>query len=379
MNTAQDLIDHLLSSTGGGAQDGEHRAVRMAIVHGVREVFQARQWLWYTKTGTFTTQQVSTTATITSGSPVIAVASSTGFVPGRIVTFGGNAYFSLTPKIVSVSGNNVTLDRPASASGTNVTVLAQTYYDLPADVKDIDALLTETVGTLHYYLSPQEWLQLQINTKGAGEPFYYTVMRSDVNPDRLQIRFVGVPTNGTVVSYTYRYIPSAIRLMGYEPSCRQGTASVSANSSTVTFSGTTLPQGLENAVIRFGTASQEADPVGSLTPYTYERRIVSRVSDTSVTLDSAIPAALTGVKYSISDIIDCSPQMYTAILSGSELWYARMAGKPAGDAFGVFNRDLRLAMENDVPSPLSGRQYVTHYPTPRTMGYHSPLQNDVGG
>lgn len=379
MNTAQDLIDHLLSSTGGGSQDGEHRAVRMAVVHGVREVFQTRQWLWHTKVGTFTTQQVSTTATITSGSPVIAVASATGFVPGRIVTFGGNAYFSLTTKIVSVSGNNVTLDHPARASGAGVTALVQTFYDLPENVKDIDSLMTETVGTLHFYVSPQEWMQLQINTKGAGEPYYYTVMRSDVDPDRFQIRFVGVPTNGTVVSYTYRYIPSAIRLMGYEPSCRQGTATVSANSTSVTFSGTVLPQGLDNSVIRFGTATQEADPIGSLNPYVYERRIVSRNSDTSLTLDAAIPVALTGVKYSISDVIDCSPQMYTAVLSGIELWYARMAGKPAGDAFGVFNRDLRMAMENDVVSPMSGRQYVTHYPTPRTMGYHSPLQNDVGG
>ena len=379
MNTAQDLIDHLLSSTGGGAQDGEHRAVRMAVVHGVREVFQTRQWLWHTKVGTFTTQQVSTTASITNGSAVIAVASSAGFVPGRIVTFGSSNFFSLTPKIVSVSGNNVTLDRPAIATGSGVTVLAQTFYDLPADAKDIDSLITETVGTLHFYLSPQEWLQLQINTRGAGEPYYYTVMRSDVNPDRLQIRFVGVPTNGTVVSYTYRYIPQPIRLMGYEPSCRQGTATVSANSTSVSFSGTVLPQGLTDAVIRFGSTIQEADPIGSLNPYVYERRIVSRDSDTTLTLDSAIPVTLTGVKYSISDIIDCSPQMYTAILSGVELWYARMAGKPAGDVFGVFNRDLRLAMENDVVSPLAGRQYMTHYPTPRTLGYHSPLRNDIGG
>jgi hypothetical protein len=378
MNTAQDLIDHLLSSTGGGAQDGEHRAVRMAVVHGVREVFQTRQWLWHTKTGTFTTQQVSTTATITSGSKVIVVANPSGFVPGRIVTFGGN-YFTLTPKVASVSGNNVTLDHPAAASGSGVTVLVQTFYDLPENIKDIDSLMTETVGTLHFYLSPQEWMQMQINTKGAGEPYYYTVMRSDVDPDRFQIRFVGVPTNGTVVSYTHRYIPPPIRLMGYEPSCRQGTATVSANSTTVTLTGAVLPQGLDNAVIRFGTTTQEADPVGSLNPYVYERRVVSRNSDTSLTLDSAIPAALTNVKYSISDVIDCSPQMYTAVLSGIELWYARMAGKPAGEVFGVFNRDLRLAMENDVVSPMSGRQYVTHYPTPRTMGYHSPLHNDIGG
>jgi hypothetical protein len=377
MNTAQDVVDYLLTSTGGGAQDGEHRAVRSAVVHGVREVFQTRDWLWHTTEGTFTTQQISTTATVTSGSATIVVANATGFVPGRIVALGGTSLFSLTPRIQSVSGNNVTLDRPAIGSGTGVTVLVQTFYDLPLNVKDIDSLITETVGTLYCYISPQEWQQLQINTRGAGEPYYYTIMRSDTDPQRFQVRFVGVPTNGTVVYYTYRYTPGPIRLMGYEASCRTGTATVaSPNFTTVTLTGSTLPPDLTGAAIRFGTATAEADPVGSLTPFVYERRIVSRVNDTSLTVDSALPAMAT-VKYAISDVIDASQTMYTAVLSAAEMWYARLVGKDAGQATQLFNRDLRLALENDVISPQSGR-VRRQYPTPRTMGYYSPILPDVG-
>jgi hypothetical protein len=369
MNTAQDVVDYLLTATGGGAQDGEHRAVRSAVVHGVREVFQTRDWLWHTTEGTFTTQQVSTTATVTSGSPTITVASTTGFAPGRIVVFGSNSLFSLTPRVVSVNATNstVTLDRNAVGSGTGVTVLPQTFYDLPLNVKDVDSLITETVGTLYCYISPQEWQQLQINTRGAGEPYYYTIMRSDTDPQRFQVRFVGVPTNGTVVYYTYRYTPGPIRLMGYERSCRAGTATVaSPNLTTVTFSGTTLPPDLTGAAIRFGTANTEADPVGSLAPFVHERRIVSRVSDTTLTVDTALPA-MAAVKYAISDVIDASQTMYTAILSAAEMWYARLVGKDAG----------RLALENDVISPQSGR-IRRQYPTPRTMGYYSPILPDVG-
>lgn len=378
MNTAQDIIDYLLTTTGGGGQDGEHRAVRSAVVHGVREVTQARQWLWHTKQGTFTTTQISTTATITIGSSTITVANATGFVAGRLITTGGNQYYSYTPRIVSVSGNSVTLDRAAMASGTGVTILAQTYYDLPENVKDIDSLMTETVGTLHYYVCPQEWQQLQVNTRGAGEPYYYTIMRSDTDPNRYQVRFVGVPTDGTVVYYIYRYLPEPIRLMGFESSCRKGTATVASGStSTVTLTGNTLPASLPNAAIRFGTSTTEADSIGSLTPFVHERRILLRTGDTTMTVDTALPV-MTTVKYAISDIIDASPQMWTAILSATEMWYARIVGKPAGDVVAVFNRDLRLAMENDVVSPVSGRQYMKHYPTPRTMGYHSPIQGDVG-
>jgi len=256
-------------------------------------------------------------------------------------------------------------------------VLAQTFYDLPANLKDVDGLITETVGTLYCYIQPQEWQQLQINTRGAGEPYYYTVMRSDTDPQRWQIRFVGVPTNGTVVYYLYRYTPLPIKLMGYEPSCRAGTATVaSPNFTTVTFSGTTLPPDLEGAVIRFGTASTDADPIGALNPFVHERRVVERVNDTTLTVDTALPA-MTNVKYAISSIIDASPTMYTAILSATEMWYARLVGKDANQAAAVLNRDLRLAMENDTISPAAGR-VRRQYPTPRTMGYYSPLLPDVG-
>jgi hypothetical protein len=148
----------------------------------------------------------------------------------------------------------------------------------------------------------------------------------------------------------------------------------------VTFSGQTqaLPADLSDAVIRFGTATANADPIGALNPFVYERRVVSRVSDSSLTIDSALPAAVSGVKYAISDLVDCSPQMWTAILSATEMWYARMGGKPAVEVVQMFNRDLRLAMESDVVSPLSGRPYQIMYPTPRSMGWRSPQMTDQG-
>ena len=379
MFTAQDVVDHLLTATGGGAQDGEHRALRQAVVHGAREVFQSRQWLWHTRTGAFTTAQVATTATaITAGSQTITVADATGIVPGRILAVTPG-YFAKTTRAVSVQGNLVTVDYPATTTlvaPATVTVLVQTYYDLPANVKDIDALCTETVGTLHCYIAPKEWQRLEINTRGAGEPYYYTIMRSDVNPDRYQIRFVGVPTDGTVVSYTYRYTPDPIRLMGYEASCRAGTASTSGT--TVAISGNTLPQQLDDTVIRFGTATTNADPIGSLTPFVFERRITARVNDTTLTIDSALPSSMSGVKYAVSDLLECSPQMYTAILSAAEMWYARLAGKPAVEVVQLFNRDLRLAMENDVVSPLSGRPRMIDFPTARSMGWKSAQLPDQG-
>lgn len=416
MNTAQDIVYYLISGAGGGAQDGEHATVRQAVVHGVREVMQSRNWLWHTRTGSFTTAQITTTASITVGSKDMTVTDPNGFVPGRMVDVSAE-YFSNPIRIQSVNGNIVTVDVPARQSGSGITVRPQTYCDLPPDLKDIDSLVTNTVGTLHCYISPQEWQRLEVNTRGSGEPYYYTIMRSDNDPDRYQVRFVGVPAGGTVVHYTYRVTPKPIKYMGYERLCRQGTVSLAladgTNIPTVTGVKTAFPQDCAGAYIRFGAAGMEADPAGSTMPFVMERRVEKWESPTKLLVSSETvynrpgpygipspdefdggvvgtatpsPSSLyssnsvtlpADTKYAITDVIDASPQMYTAILSACEMWYARIAGKPFNDAMVVYTRDMRFAMESDAVSPLSGRPSHYTYPTARTAGWYSHMRPDV--
>lgn len=377
MWTAQDVVDYLLTTTGGGAPDGEHRAIRQAAIHGIRDVLQCREWLWHTKTGWFQTYFLTTTATFTAGNKTITVASSTGFVVGRVLSFLPG-YWNVTPRIVSVvNGTTITVDVAPVVSGSNISVQAQTFYDLPYNLRSIDALVSDTVGTLHCYIAPAEWLRLQVNTKGASEPYYYTIMRSDTDPDNWQVRFIGVPTNGTILHYTYRYTPQPMKYMGFESICRQGTVTTTGTT-TVTGTGTAFPADFVAAVIRFGSATNPADSIGSTTPYAYEQKIATVTNGTSLVMAATVPA-LTGVKYAVSDLIDASPTMYTAILSSAEMWYARITGKSAADAIALANKDLRRALEDDTVSPLSGRPHVFPYPTPRSMGYRSALLPDTGG
>lgn len=381
--TAQDVVDLLLTSTGGGAQDGEHRAVRQAVIHGIREVLQSRNWLWHTKTNYFTANQKSTTATaVTATQNTITVASNDGIAVGRLLNITPG-YFNGNPRVTGVSGTTITLDRNAIKTrvAETVTVLIQTYYDLPDDLKDIDALVTNTVGTLHCYVTPQEWQRLEINSNGAGEPFYYTIMRSDENPDRFQIRFVGVPTNSTVFNYTYRYEPKMVKYMGYELPSRAGTVTpVAGTPMTITGNSTTFAADMVGSMLRVGSASKDPEPIGALVPYVAQAKITGFTAASgaaALTIQGTVPTTAT-VKYCITDIIDCSPQMYTAILSGAELWYARLAGKPGNDVQALFNRDLKLAMERDVVSPLSGQPRPIGYKTPRTLGYYSAQLPDQG-
>jgi hypothetical protein len=63
-----------------------------------------------------------------------------------------------------------------------------------------------------------------------------------------------------------------------------------------------------------------------------------------------------GTKFVITDYLDISPGMYTALLSGSEVWMARLAGKNVEGAAGVYGRDLRMAFESDAIAVLSGQR-----------------------
>jgi hypothetical protein len=335
--------------------------------------------------------------------------------------------FSEHVVITSVEGNIITVDQTATADGSNVPMSPTVYYDLPHDVSSIDTLVTDTVGTLHKHISPQEWQRLEVNTRGAGEPYYYTVMRSDKNPDRYQLRFVGNPQSPTSIHYSYRINPNPIKYMGYERLCRVGTVQLSnvSNQMTVTGTKTTFPQDASGAYIRFGNPGMPAEPHGSTTPFVFERRIEKWLSATSLTVsdtsvfdrknsagvaeptlnfdagdvDLSAPAGViegndpnpyattlwsqnetplpAGTTYAITDIIDASPQMWTAILSACEMWYARTAGKPMGEALSSYNRDLRIAMETDCFTPVSGQANNYGHATPRSMGWYSPPLPDV--
>lgn len=318
--TAHDLVWHLLSSLGGGSQDGENSPLRMAVVHGVREVMNARDWLWHTKTNTFTTNAATTPP--------------------------------------------VTL--------------------LPKNVKSLETLISDSTGATLAYITPNEYLQLRANQSGTAEPFYYTILRSETYPDYYEIKFVYDPIDNLEYHYTYRYRPQEIKYMGYEPITRGEVEGITPGAGYID-----LPDRFKirpdfvGRIIRLGdyidSIGYDPQPIGGLYPYAEQHRIASwsNVNNVRYALDTTVGVqnkAERKLKFVITDELDASPQMWTTVLSACEMWYARMAGKPASEVTALFNRDMRIAMESDAISP-SGT--TVRSASPRTMGWHSNLLPDV--
>jgi hypothetical protein len=289
---AQDILEYLMNSVGGGAQDSEHRMLREAAHHAYRDVSNARDWNWHVTTAT--------------------------------------------------------LPAPDSTTGPGIK------YTLPANVRNVDGIippLTSPSGVK--YVSPTEWERLNVALPQVNAPFFWTVVKHPSKYDRWMLKIVGQPDTSLTFTYTYRRRPTPLRYMGYETACRDGS---------LTETG---------LVKRYGTATAFPEGASGLRPFTAEEII-----GVSGSLLGTPPAS---AKTVVSDYVDASDSMFTAILSGAEVWVARMMGKNVEGALTLYNRDLRLAFEADALAPISGtRNGSVVLSGPRILGYYSPSGADTG-
>lgn len=283
---AQDILEYLMNSVGGGAQDAEHRLLRAAAHHAYRDVMNARDWNFHSATGTLTN--------------------------------GGGG-----------SGNGVT------------------SFTLPENVKNIDSLIPPVTNpTVTTYVTPTEWQRINIMLPALNAPIYWTVMKDPSLPDRWQIRMAGAPPDVTF-NYIFRRRPSPLRYFGVEPEARQA--------------GFTLA----GAVRRYGTANAFPEGLSGLYPFTAQE-IIGLTG-------SMVGTPPTGAKTVVSDYVDASDPMFTAVLSGAEVWLAKLNGKNVEGAMTVYNKDLRMAFEADSVVPVSGqRTGGGSISAARALGYYSP-------
>jgi len=291
---AQDIIEYLMASVGGGAQDSEHAALRAAAHSAYRDVINARDWHWHVSEATLADDP-----------------------------------------------------NPSLGSGDGVT-----SFTLPENVKNLDALITpQSSAVPTVYLTPTEWLRIEVKFPQVNAPVYWTALRDPAAPDRWLVKLAGVPAPAAY-KYTFRRRPPALRYMGFEATCQKPD--------------TMLP----GVVVRYGSATEFPTSSFGRNPYLGEELW-------------QVPGSARGLvgegKVVWSDYLDVSDSMYTAVLSGAEMWLARLLGKNIEGATAVFNKDLRLAFEADTPAPVSGtRRGWSLLGAARALGYYTPSGPDTG-
>jgi hypothetical protein len=159
------------------------------------------------------------------------------------------------------------------------------------------------------------------------------------------------------VTVAYRRRPRDLRFTGWEPQTRAGT--ISWDDKEVYGTGTTFTNLMIGSVIRVSAdPAKHPESLTGMNAYSDEGLIYGLANTGKLYAYSpagkmSYPA---GTKYVIADYLDISPSMYTALLSGAEVWMARLMGKNIEGATGIYGRDLRMAFESDAMAPLSGRR-----------------------
>ena len=293
MYSSYDLIEYLMTTTGGGAQDQEHRVLRQAAFHAYRDLVTVRDWRWYH------------------------------------------------------SVEQITLD-PTS---TNITT-----HVLPWGTQSVDAFYIGTPGVTAEYVDPTEWERLIGSPYKELVRFVWTVLPSTFSPDRFEVRLWNGARYSSTATLTYRRRPRDLRLTGWEPGSRSGT--VSWVGSEITGTGTEFDQFMMGSLIRAsGSTAYHPEGLAGMHPYKAEGLIYNIANSSKMYAWSpANPAGMTGTKYIVTDYLDVSTNMFSALLSSCEVWIARLLGKNVEGATGTYGRDLRLAFEGDAMAPLSGRR-----------------------
>jgi hypothetical protein len=303
MYTALDAIEYLMSSTGGGAQDQEHRLLRQALFHGYRDLVTARDsWKWYHTSDKF------------------------------------------------------------NLGGQNSIVT----YLLPWGVNSVDSLVLPLTNVSVAYVAPMEWDRLLNSQWRNLTRIVWTILPSKSSPDRFEVKVFNGFAVDDFVTLTYRRRPRDLRFTGWEPQARAGT--IEWDGSVIQGTGTTFTNLMMGSVIRVSAdPKKHPESLQGMNAYSDEA-LIQKVDDQD-TIHVWSPMGQLkyppGTKYIITDYLDISPQMYTALLSGAEVWLAKLAGKNLEGAMGVYGRDLRMAFENDVMAPISGQRQSSPY------GYYS--------
>lgn len=375
-----DLVEALIVSSYGGPQDAEQRDIRTAVQRAYNEITTINEWSHYYQHGRIITQPQYQTGTVAFNASTNQLTLSGGTWP-TWAELGSVSIGRAIAKVDTRVSNTVlkldsTLTFASTLAAGQAYVLYQTDYPLPADFRNMDEPSNEFNWWSGLYLKPDEAMKLERVGNRSGRPWHWTVLKNP-NGSGYILKLVGYPTSQETMDFTYRRYPRQIKYSGHEPSMR--FSSITANDvlerTSNTF-GQSFSASMVGSVIRIGTTTDFPGPIESLTPYVSEALIeqVTTLVDANDTALVNAPDTVSGQKAIVTDPADVARHMEVALHSCAAYWLDRIRGGKAEQSFSTYQRDLRLALEQDQLAPLSGRtREIWH-----DGGWRSPLKADEG-
>lgn len=305
------------------------RAVRGAIRRAYREIVDAHDWACLHGNGRIQLQAYQDTGTVEYDH--------TGGTYERQVTLTGATWPSDIEDWairIDTGDNEVVCDVEAYKTASVITLDATMnpgkdvasgatydayprYYRLPNDFMSMDKPVEESLQSLGRYVSMERMLELDRYYNTSGEVQYFTIAAAPDLFGTMALFVQPYSDEDRTLDFTYKRRPRELRYVGTDLSESPGTISIyPGGTATISGASTSFASTHVGSLLRIGTsASSMPTGLDGLLPYAEQRTIVAYTSATSVTLDAAPSVSQIGVKYSITDPIDLSPNVYDAMMA----------------------------------------------------------------
>lgn len=346
--TYSDVVARLMDRIGSSSSDiPEERKAKRAIRDALRDLPTKNAWNYYTREWQFFTSPLAVLNITYTHSSRVAVVNS-GTIPSDVI-YGHFFYNGIRCEVDSVSGSNLTLNSNANPGEnlTNVSVnWVRQHYPSPMVTKFLGLFRTNETRSMQY-VSPSEITYRDI-ILDSGVPVVYSVVnsstlgRSDV---------VISPAPSTRQSYRASAIVAPSQPTVYR---EQGEAS--GGGGELTFTSPEATSAWLGCVVRAApSSSNKLDDIIN-EDWTWQA-VITGVSGTTVTVDTALPVALDDEVILVSSLIDIDREsMQTYFESLAYTYYARnMSNKDREAAESLSLRLFREALAADSRADRSTR------------------------
>lgn len=356
--TFADILDHIRDYGGTDASVGATARYRRAVQNAYNLIATRHEWSYLRGIARVITNAPYSTGTIeydyTGGTYENMVTLTGGTWPTWIAS--GYLVISNVPYKVDQRKSSTVITLTAAsaptsdiASGTEYEAL-QDQYPLPADFVAGDEATINEIATVLEYAHPRDWASQRRVNSGAGQPVMHTYLGNSATRGQLAIAIWPPSDASYVIDILYKRAPRALVYAEVGADEGQGVVSATASSTTITGDTTAFASAMIGSVIRFSSDGETA-PTGQTggSPAAVERTITDVASATSLTVDSAMPSTLSGVRYVISDPVDIDvPVMYEYFCREVEKQFRLIArSKLTNEELGAYNQSLAQAREAD--------------------------------
>lgn len=341
LTTFNDVVESLLDLGGMERSERNERSAIRAVLEAYRDLPNKREWNAFKTRIPFATVAPISAGTASydhagnvAGERVVTF--STGVLPDDVDLYSlqlDSVHYEVAQRIDDTTLQLTERSNPGADVAATTYQLYRDCYIFPLDFQSGGQLLDISNRNAPIdYVSPDDALWLARGCS-AQQPTAYTFRGVPRRQGVLGLYFSPIPSGVRNYELVYNRRPRPLRTQSYAT----GTASVSGGSRTVTITGAALSPKHVGCVMRFGTASDAPLPLqkglSDGTEALLERVVVEVTSSTELLLDVAADAAFSGVKYTLSSVVDLNPgPMLTYFTLLAEACFARNEGRKDAEA-----------------------------------------------